>query len=90
MPTFTKKANGKWLVQVRHKAQNGKPSINKSATFDRKADKADAQAWASKVETDWQLMRAGLVPKISFSELIDIRYSPMSRPNNHKIKIELG
>ena len=68
MPTFTKKANGKWLVQVRHKAQNGKPPINKSATFDRKAD---AQAWASKVETDWQLMRAGLIPKISFSELID-------------------
>ena len=48
MPTFTKKANGKWLVQVRHKAQNGKPPINKSATFDRKAA---AQAWASKEVT---------------------------------------
>ncbi|UOO89202.1 site-specific integrase [Vitreoscilla massiliensis] len=68
MATFTKKANGKWLVQVRHKAQNGKPEINKASTFDRKAD---AQAWASKIETDWQLMRAGLTPKLPFSEVIE-------------------
>ena len=36
--------------------------------------------------------KKSLIDKIARLEkdLISLRYSPMSRPNNHKIKIELG
>ena len=29
-------------------------------------------------------------PNTKVNQHIEVRYSPMSRPNNHKIKIELG
>lgn len=67
MASFTKKPNGTWLAQVRHKAQHGRPAINESRTFNRKAD---AQAWASKIENEWQSMRLGLIPNLTFGEVL--------------------
>ena len=67
MASFSRKANGTWFAQVRHKAQGARPAINKSAVFDRKSD---AQAWAAKIEAEWQTMRAGLAPKITFAEVL--------------------
>ena len=63
-----KRPNGKWFVQVRHKAQNGRPAINKSATFDRKVD---AVAWAANLEAEWQSLKAGLTPKIPVAQMLE-------------------
>ena len=84
MATFSKRANGKWFAQVRHKPQLGRPAINKSASFDRKAD---AQAWAAKIESEWQLMRAGLAPKILFREMLQ-RYLDEVTPTKRGYKSE--
>lgn len=67
MASFTKKPNGTWLAQVRHKAKDGRPAVNKSAVFDRKTD---AQAWATKVEAEYQAMRAGVSPRIPFGDVL--------------------
>lgn len=67
MASFTKKPNGTWLVQVRHKSKDGRPAVNKSAVFDRKSD---AQAWAARVEAEYQALRAGVSPRIPFGDVL--------------------
>lgn len=84
MATITKRANGKWFAQVRHQAQSGRPAINKSSSFDRKTD---AQAWASKIESDWQLMKAGLTPKVSVRDMLQ-RYLEEVTPTKRGYKSE--
>ncbi|WP_159068642.1 hypothetical protein [Neisseria wadsworthii] len=67
MASFTKKPNGSWLVQVRHKASGGRPAFNKSAVFSRKVD---AQQWAAKMEAEWQAFRAGITPTMPFRDVL--------------------
>lgn len=49
MALISKKTNGMWFAQVRHRATDGLPAINRSASFPRKVE---AEAWANKIETD--------------------------------------
>lgn len=67
MASVRKKDNGMWLAQVRHRAVDGMPAINKSATFPRKSE---AEIWAAQVEEDWRAMRLGLAPKMTLADLI--------------------
>lgn len=59
-----------WYAQVRHRAKDGLPAINRSASFPRKSE---AQAWAAKIEADWRTMRFGGSPNIPFSDVL-MRY----------------
>lgn len=70
MASISKKTNGMWFAQVRHRATDGLPAINRSASFPRKVE---AEAWANKIETDWRTMRFGGCPNILFSEVL-LRY----------------
>jgi len=54
MATFTKR-NGRWRVQIRKK------DYNKAATF---TTKREAQAWAAKIEAEYQLGRAGRMGEV--------------------------
>ena len=63
MASISKKTNGMWFAQVRHRATDGLPAINRSASFPRKVE---AEAWANKIETDWRTMRFGGCPNILF------------------------
>ena len=87
MASFTKKKNGTWLVQIRHRASSGRPAFNKSAVFSRKAD---AQQWAAKIESDWQAFRAGITPARPFREILE-RYrdeiSPKKRGHANEYNI---
>lgn len=86
MASFTKKSNGSWLVQVRHKASGGRAAFNKSAVFARKVD---AQQWAAKVEAEWQAFRAGITPSVPFSDLL-IRYRDEVSPAKRGFKNEIN
>ncbi|WII92461.1 hypothetical protein QEO94_07360 [Kingella negevensis] len=76
MATIRKKPTSGWVAQVRHRAKNGLPAISKAAVFPRKAD---AEAWAAKTEADWQTMRFGGSPNISFAEVLE-RYKKEISP----------
>ncbi|MFC3873283.1 site-specific integrase [Neisseria musculi] len=86
MASFTKKSNGSWLVQVRHKAGGGRAAFNKSAVFSRKVD---AQQWAAKIEAEWQAFRAGITPMMPFSELLT-RYRDEVSPTKRGFKNEIN
>lgn len=86
MASFTKKSNGSWLVQVRHKASGGRAAFNKSAVFARKVD---AQQWAAKVEAEWQAFRAGITPSVPFSDLL-VRYRDEVSPGKRGYKNEIN
>lgn len=64
MATFEKRPQG-WRVKIR------KGGVNQSATF---RTKAEASAWASKVESDIGARRIGKTPNKTFGELLQ-RYS---------------
>ena len=56
MASIRKKSNGMWLAQVRRVARDGLPALNRSASFPRKAE---AEAWAAKIENEWRTLRFG-------------------------------
>ena len=73
-----------WLAQVRHKAIDGRPAINKSASFPRKVE---AEMWANKIEAEWRAMRVGIIPDILFADLLK-RYLNEKTPQKGGAKEE--
>lgn len=84
MASITKKSNGTWLAQVRHKAQHGRPAIHRSATFERKAD---AAAWAARIEEEWRMVKHGLSPCIPFRDVLQ-RYANEITPKKRGARSE--
>lgn len=68
MASIRKKSNGMWLAQVRRVARDGLPALNRSASFPRKAE---AEAWAAKIENEWRTLRFGGAPNVPFSEVLE-------------------
>ena len=84
MASIRKKTNGMWFAQVRHRATDGLPAINRSASFPRKTE---AEAWANKIETEWRTMRFGGCPNIPFAEVL-LRYQKEISVNNAAISMK--
>ena len=57
-----------WLAQARRVARDGVPALNRSASFPRKAE---AEAWAAKIENEWRTLRFGGAPNVPFSEVLE-------------------
>jgi len=84
MASIRKKTNGMWFAQVRHRATDGLPAINRSASFPRKTE---AEAWANKIETEWRTMRFGGCPNIPFAEVL-LRYQKEISVKNAAISMK--
>ncbi len=84
MASVRKKDDGMWLAQVRRKGVDGRPAINKSASFPRKVE---AEMWANKIESEWRAMRVGIIPDIVFADLLK-RYLNEKTPQKGGAKEE--